>query len=267
MAPTNTSEASYKSSIRQLTDDNYPSWIIDIRAELRKRKLWKYTQECAPESLTVTALGKWKDSCQEAADEMTPTISDTVKAKLQTDAFDDGFLMMIQLANLYAPKGEAEFMRLTREYYSLRYDDFDSMTSYLTQIKTLEERIRNTNVILDDDKQTLLCLGMTLPEHLPYFTKIWTMTPGITADKARNMLLEEERRTARDPQTTALYGMVGTRSREAKKCSKCGKRHDEEDCWRLHPEKAPEWLQEKWTIEKKSRKRRRNDSVSDTEVF
>lgn len=103
---------------------------------------------------------------------MIPTINDPVKTKLQTDAFDNGFLMMIQLINFYAPKGEAEFMRLTREYYSLRYEDFDSMTSYLTQIKTLEERIRNINVTLDNDKQTLLCLGMIFPESFQYFIKI-----------------------------------------------------------------------------------------------
>ncbi|CAD6586966.1 MAG: hypothetical protein ASARMPRED_002898 [Alectoria sarmentosa] len=276
MAPAN-SEASYKSSIRQLTDDNYPSWLIDVRAVLRKQKLWKYTQECTPESLTVTALGKWNDSCQEAADEMTPTISDPVKAKLQTDAFDNGFLMMIQLANLYAPKGEAEFMRLTREYYSLRYDDFDSMTSYLTQIKTLEERIRNTNVILDNDKQTLLCLGMTLPESYQYFTKIWAMMPGMTADKARNMLLEEERRLAKDrtDTSTSLYGTAFAALRSPDKrfpsrkatleCVKCGKPHKDEHCWKLHPEQAPEWLQEKWIIEKRSRKRKRNPEESDTE--
>ena len=54
---------------------------------------------------------------------------------------------------------------LNKEYYSLRYGDFDSMTSYLTQIKTLKERIRGTKVVLDDDKQTLLCLGMTLPDR------------------------------------------------------------------------------------------------------
>ena len=83
---------------------------------------------------------------------MTPTISGPVKQKLKTDAFDNGFLMMNQLTVIYAPKRDAEFMRLTREYYSLRYDDYNLMTAYLTQIKTLEERIRNTNVVLDDDK-------------------------------------------------------------------------------------------------------------------
>ena len=79
---------------------------------------------------------------------------------------------MTQLATHFAPKGEAEFMRLTREYYTLRYEDYDSITAYLTQIKTLEERIQNINIILDDDKQTLLYLDMTLPKRYQYLTKI-----------------------------------------------------------------------------------------------
>ena len=33
---------------RQLTDENYPSWLVDIRALLRKQKIWKYTQETPP---------------------------------------------------------------------------------------------------------------------------------------------------------------------------------------------------------------------------
>ena len=53
-------------------------------------------------------------------------------------------------------------MKLIKEYYSLRYEDFDFITFYFIQIKTFEERIRDINVIFDDDKQTLLCLNITL---------------------------------------------------------------------------------------------------------
>ena len=275
---TSTTSTSSRSSIPKLTDENYPSWLLDVKAVLRKQKLWKYTQENIPESLNTSALAKWKESSRDAADEMTPTISEIVKDKLQADAFDCGFLMLTQLAALYAPKGEAEFMRLTREYYSLRYEDFDSMTHYLTQIKSLEERIRGTKVILDDDKKTLLCLGMTLPERFQYFTKIWSMTPGITADKARNMLLEEERRE-KTLDITVGTGLVATTRHPGKRtpsgkailnydvqCSRCGKPHEDENCWKLHPELAPEWLQERWTIEKKSRKRKWEELQQDTKA-
>ena len=91
----------------------------------------------------------------EAADLMTPTMSGSVKHKLQASAYENGFLMMTQSADIYALKGEAEFMRLTRKYHSLKFEEYDSMSDYLTKIKTLEERIRYTNVVLDDDKQTL----------------------------------------------------------------------------------------------------------------
>ena len=169
-------------------------------------------------------------------------------------------------------------MRLTREYYFLRYEDFHFMTTYLTQIKSLEERIRNINVTLDHNKQTLLCLDMTLPEKFQYFTKIWFMTPKMTANKARNMLLEEERRLNlnKNQSDHELYIAAATRPAEKRKpsqkameeCGKCGKGHNEKNCWELHPELAPDWLQEKWTIEKKSRKRKRNeDEAFVTEIY
>ena len=267
MAPTEPESSSFKSPIRQLAEDNYTEWLIDIKAYLRSKKLWEYTQSGPDPEKSAQIQAKWLHSAMEAADLMTPTISGSVKQKIQTDAFDNGFTMMTELINIYAPKGEAEFMRLTREYYSLKFSEYDSMTAYLTKIKTLEERIRDTGVVLDNDKQTLLCLGMTLPEDLQYLTKIWAVTPGMTADKARNMLLEEERRKKQPGVSDdALGGYAAIRppgkrtpsrkALEASACSKCGKDHDEKVCWALHPELAPEWLQEKWTIEKKSRKRK-----------
>ena len=152
MASTDQETSSFKSTIPLLTDDNYPEWLIDTKATLRKAKLWKYTQESPFESLTIAALTKWNESSTSATDEMTPTISRGVKKKLQVNAYDCGFQMITQLTALFVSKGEAEFMRLTKEYYSLRYEDFDSMTSYLTQIKTFEKRIRNINVTLDNNK-------------------------------------------------------------------------------------------------------------------
>ena len=170
------------------------------------------------------------------------TINPIVKQKLQAIAYDCDYLIMTQLVTFFAPQGETEFMKLIKEYYSLRYEDFDFMISYFTQIKTLEERIRGINVILDDDKQTLLCFDMTLPESLQYYIKIWVMTLGMIADKVRSMFLKEERRLEKDKNQETLYGgaFAAIRSpdkrtssrkvKDAKKCSRCGKPHDEEIC-------------------------------------
>ena len=45
--------------IELLTEDNFPSWFVNIRAELRIKKLWKYTQEVY-ESEEATIEGKEK---------------------------------------------------------------------------------------------------------------------------------------------------------------------------------------------------------------
>ena len=155
--------------IEPLTESNFSSWFVDIRAELRTKKLWKYTQEAQnQEESTPAAVTKWEEKAQEAADLMTPTISSGVKQRLTEAEFNDGFLMLRHLRELLQPTGSSEFMRLSKEYYTLRFKSFKSVTEYLTQIKVLEEKIDATQVVLNNDNRTVLCLSMSLPQEYQY---------------------------------------------------------------------------------------------------
>ena len=59
--------------IESLTEDNFSSWFVDIRAELRTKKLWKYTQ--GPYESKNTPNGhesngnqsRWEEQAQEEA--------------------------------------------------------------------------------------------------------------------------------------------------------------------------------------------------------
>lgn len=256
-------DLSFKSPIRQLNENNYSAWIVDVRALLRKQKLWKYTQENPPEALTPAALAKWQESSQDAADTMTPTISDPIKQRLTRDEFNSGFMMLSRLTTLYQPTGDGEFMRLTKEYYTLKFRDFGSISDYLTRIKTLEERILATNVVLTPDKQTIICLSMSLPEDLQYLTKIWDVTPGMTADKARTMLLEEERKRAGKEEDIKVFaGAVVGGNGNRKPCKTCGKMHGAV-CWDERPDLAPDWLKEKRQQGGTKRKRTVDDQATE----
>lgn len=70
---------------------------------------------------------------------MTPTISPTVKRKLTEEEFNNGYLIISRLTSLLAPKGDAQSMRLTREYYTLSANTFKDIPEFLTRIKVLEE--------------------------------------------------------------------------------------------------------------------------------
>ncbi|KAF6219168.1 hypothetical protein HO133_004993 [Letharia lupina] len=248
-------DLSFKSPIRQLHEGNYSEWLMDIRALLRKQKLWKYTQETPPESLTVAALVKWKESSIEAADVITPIVSGSVKQRLIIDEFNCGFRMLSRLITLYRPTGNEEFMRLTKEFYTLKYTSFETISEYLTHIKLLEERIAATNVILIPDKQTILCLFISLPGHLQYLTKIWDVTPDMTAEKACTMLLEEERKGERlkfpEEEERAIFAAAAVRGKADKPPYKtCGRLHGPV-CWTERPDLAPEWYQPQVGVKRK----------------
>ena len=169
--------------IEPLTESNFSSWIVDTRARLRSKKLWEYTQNVyITEDLVTSEDGKtsqtsrkeekklqqWEEKSQEAADLMTPTISRSVKQKLTEAEFNDGYLMLIRLRTLLQPSGSSEFMRLSKDYYTLRYNSFKSMEEYLTYIKVLEEKIDATKITLNMNNRTILCLSMSLPQEYQY---------------------------------------------------------------------------------------------------
>ena len=252
------SDRETQTHIEILKEDNFSTWFVDIRARLRSKKLWKYTQSpyITDETIATTttedgdtpisrkeqkAIKDWEDKSQEAADLITPTISRTVKKKLTEAEFDDGYRMLSRLQTLLQPSGSSEFMRLSKEYYSLQFKSFKSVPEYLTHIKILEEKIDTTKVILDTNNRTILCLSMSLPQEYQYLVQIWAVTPSITAEKARTMVLEASRQ-----HTQALHNTrdPGLAFRAVEKCSHCGStKHSKDRCWTKYPHLAPEWFQ------------------------
>ena len=146
-----------------LTDDNYAEWLINIKAMLRTKKLWKFTQEplslgTIPADATDKAKVKkeLEDAYKEkeekhikAADLMTIRISGPVKRKLVARDFDDGYYMLRHLQEIYALATETSFMQLLQELMALRPDGgYDTIKEYLQKVKTLTERIDATNIQL-----------------------------------------------------------------------------------------------------------------------
>ena len=64
------------SLIPRLTENNYAEWNRNIRAVLRKHKLWKYTQsEWGSDEGVLEKKSDWEETSTEAADLMTPMIT------------------------------------------------------------------------------------------------------------------------------------------------------------------------------------------------
>lgn len=205
--------------IPRLTEKNYAEWNQKICAMLQQQKLWKYTQSAwGADKGVLETQSDWEEKTIEAADLMTPTITAPIQLKLTEDEFNDGYKMYKRLKELLQPSGEIQFMRLTREYYTLNYRSYKDMYEFLDHVKSLEEQIDATNVEMTPDNRTLLCLTMALWNESRYrsLLQIWGVTKDMTAEKAREMLLEDEQRDRANSRAPALmaHGRGGPRGTE-----------------------------------------------------
>ncbi len=108
--------------------------------------------------------------------------------------------MLARLTALLQSGGEAQFMRLTWMYYTLCYDksSSESLLEFLARVKVLEECIDSTNIKMDNNKHTLLCLSMSLPLRFQSLIQIWSAMDGMTAQKTTKMLLKKDQRPKGD---------------------------------------------------------------------
>ena len=72
------SMVSNKDQIEPLNEENYDTWIIDVRAKLRQKKLWTVCQTPLSTSASVAIKEKHTD----AMDILIPILSKYIKIKL-----------------------------------------------------------------------------------------------------------------------------------------------------------------------------------------
>jgi len=106
-----------------------------------------------------------------AIDEIVLTLSKGIKQKLIEAEFNNGYLMLLRLRFLFCPLGNTEFIRLSKEYFTLLYNTFLNISTYLTYIKVLEEKIDATKVDFEKNR-TILYLIISLPPEYQYLVQI-----------------------------------------------------------------------------------------------
>ena len=243
-----------------LTKNNYSIWLMNIRARLREKNLWKYTQQFYRSSIVTknkklideqkTQLSKkkkkWVEKTMKAIDQMTSKMSTNVKLILENHYYNDDRTMWKRLQKLLQSMKDVQFMRLMKKFYSLKVENFSSMIDFLTHVKMLNEKIKTTKVELTENKQLIICMMMTLLESYQNLNQIWSMMPGLTAETTRNQLLKKKRRQQNQKHETFKTTTRRGQDEGGEKCSHCKRKmHPEKECWTLHPEKAPDWWKKK----------------------
>jgi hypothetical protein len=89
-------------------------------------------------------------------------ITKFIKHKLRAKKFNDDYVMLNRLTALLQFIDETQFLRLTRELYTLQYSDFKDVSEFLTRVKMLKKQVAITKIEMTNDKRTLLILTMIL---------------------------------------------------------------------------------------------------------
>lgn len=234
-------------------ESNYATWLMDVKALLRRHKIWDITQEAAPvptaDDQRTTAIKNYNNKDIEAADLLTPTLSDGVKLELSPNHFDSGYLMLKRLDERYAPKNNTTFFTLHRDLFTCYYDLKDT-DALITKIRTLNEQIEACKVEMTADKRALLVLSMAMAACEPSLAQLWSVTEDMTFDRAATMLRDRTRvaHLEADHQLDYKKGLLtlGHRQNDYDKktrCTHCGKTHGPV-CFRKNPELAPDWYRE-----------------------
>lgn len=147
--------------------------------------------------------------------------------------------ILSRLRELLQPAGDTQFMRLTRELYSLEIGS-GTPSQLLTRIKLLKEQIDATKTELTADKRILLSLTMALATDERYrsLVQIWQSPPDVTAKRARQMSLKKNRKVQLTRMSNNNGGDGSNTGETCATYSKRGRIPDE--YWEEHPEFAPE---------------------------
>lgn len=181
---------------------------------------------------------------------------------LQIQHIDRPYEIWLALKNLYSPKGFSSEFLLCRELFSTSLENCDnSMSTYLNQIKRLNDQLRTKNITIPDKIIFAWVLNNLSSE---YETLITTITQSIRVNGSNdlrldslfsNLIDESKRLTSRNEDNVALY--ANTKSKKPKntdnimsnhritkpkgsKCPHCKKTgHKIDKCWFAHPELRP----------------------------
>jgi len=223
------------STISKLTEQNFVEWLVNTRVHLCWSKLWKYTQKNASKKIKIK--NKWKKT----ADLMMLTLSAEIKRKLTEKNFNNKYKMLTKLSQLLQFSDETQFMHLNHEYYILWYNDHDSefMSDFLMCVKVLEECIDSTNIQMNNNKQTLLCLSMSLSVRYCSLIQIWNVTDDMMTEKTMKMMLKKDLQTVKKKEKSMKIVLTEQNDKKTDEtCWHCKKkRHRWDNCYVLHSEK------------------------------
>jgi hypothetical protein len=235
-----------KYKIPLLNGENHKDWSVKMKLVLEIKHLWKYADPDTADTAAPSSSSK-KDSLEKVS-----ALEERAECRaLLLLAMDDLRREVLQIlptpveiwakaADVYGGARAADLVACISELFGLHMTDSVPMEDYLAKFEVLNRRLAVHGAALPVVALTALMLARLSNYYRPVATTLEALATKdnpLNWDKSKALLLAQAgQRRAMDSDGEKSAMLAG---RRRVVCSSCGGRHSVDNCWNLHPEKAP----------------------------
>jgi hypothetical protein len=204
--------------VEKLTDSNYRSWSVKIKAIFRAKQLLSIVdgsevsptiseddaQDAERLAAHTTSLQNYKRRSEQASAYILSTISAALVTYVE-DHDEDPAAMWTILQEKYRPISTVSRSQVLREFHTLKLEDNGDLEAHLRNFHTIKRKLDEQGIKFDDSVYKSALLS-SLPEEYTVTASIIEANDSITTEMAENRLMEEARKKGMDE--SAMHGVA-----------------------------------------------------------
>ena len=217
------------------------AWEEDTKAKLQSIKLWRLVIGKEQKPAEDASIENYEERSEQAFGILKLILSPACRDCLRGMEVDDPVLAWQLIQRAFKRESPDTVAVVLEQLIDIKCQEEKDIPDYLSSFNILTNRISGFKIKIPVTLLNVI-LFKGLPNGYDQFCQVIKM--GDPKELKENMELIRNEHQVRMLQSGELKykeEVMFTRG----SCSGCGRNHNPNDCWTLHPEKAPEWMKEK----------------------
>ena len=178
----------------QIGEANWASWKVQMRHQLRSKKLWKLVkgEEMLAEDAGQAAKDAFEEKCIDATMRITHAMSPTVVLLVQ--ALDCPVKIWNQLERQYEKRTAASKLSLVQKYFGAKMAEGESAEKHLLNMSKLCDRLAAVELPVPEEFQPLIILASLTASYTAIIQMLGSQAGKLDLSHVTSTVLDEDAR-------------------------------------------------------------------------